>query len=228
MIALYVLGPSSEKKLAQNLRMNHETIRAHLVTLSEYGYFTRTNFFSWMITPSAESLLLPPGYTLSGGIYASSDLRRGISASSDSLRCGNSASYAATAERKMILPSIDVEAVVADNQGADFPRLDYNLFQKNLNCLKAHHIGEPKRSKLAALAWVTPEPVSVTITLPVRRCLTCSISSSRPMNGVSWRGRLCLGSANVPRGGNCYGNPGATTWKRRSRCARPFIRNSPR
>jgi hypothetical protein len=168
LLALYVLGPSSETKLARNLAMNPETIRAHLITLGEYGYVTRKNRFAWIITPAAENLLLPKGYELMRGKSAYSGVQsaenprtqgsiRGKSAYSNDL---NTAAPSA-----IQLPSIKVEAEVVEDQYAENPRIDFGKFKDNLDCLKAHHIGEPVRSKLARLAWISPEWIDDWITI---------------------------------------------------------------
>jgi len=160
LLALYVLGPSSETKLARNLAMNPETIRVHLVTLSEYGYVTRKNRFAWIITPAAENLLLPKGYELKRGKSAYSGSQYAENPYTQGLIRGKSAylnDLNTAAPSAIQLPSIKVEAEVVEEQYAENPRIDFRKIKNNLDCLKAHHIGEPVRSKLARLEWISPE-----------------------------------------------------------------------
>jgi hypothetical protein len=84
--------------------------------------------------------------------------------------------------------------------------------------------------KLSRVLPHPPAPVSVTRREAPTKDRTSASSRSRPMNGVSWAGRL-FSSAGLPSdrsGGNSDRSSAAHSWKIRSGCPRSFSRCRPR
>ena len=92
-----------------------------------------------------------------------------------------------------------------------------------------------KSSEARAANWsdsrvlpVPPGPVSVSRRVVVSRRAASASSSSRPMNVVSWVGRLFGRASSERSGGNVACSPSASTWKMRTGAPRSLSRCSPR
>ena len=123
---------------------------------------------------------------------------------------------------------------LGDAEGAGDPRRDEHRIADRLERRRRRR-RRGSRPMPCAASWsdsrvlpVPPGPVSVSSRVVASRPAAASSSASRPMNVVSWVGRLFGRASSDRRAGKSAGRPAAMTWTIRTGALRSLSRCSPR